>query len=63
MSKTRYSYLFVAVLSFIAVIVTLFFAATDSKSNLVFSIVAIFFALTGAFWVYRFIHTNTRPML
>ncbi len=54
MNKTQASYLFVAALSFLVVIALLFFAATDSKSALIFSIVAVFFALTGAFWVYRF---------
>jgi hypothetical protein len=54
MNKTHASYLFVAALSFLAVIALLFFAATDSKSTLVFSIGAGFFALTGAIWVYCF---------
>jgi hypothetical protein len=53
MNKTQASYLVVAALSFLGVIVMLFFAATDSKSTLVFSILAVFFALTGAVWVYR----------
>lgn len=55
MNKTQASYLFVAALSFLAVIALLYFAATDSKSALVFSIGAAFFALTGAVWVYRFV--------
>lgn len=54
MNKTQASYLFVAALSFLAVLTLLFFAATASKSTLAFSIGAVFFALTGAFWVYRF---------
>ncbi len=54
MNKTQASYLFVAALSFLVVIAELFFAATDSKNTLVFSIAAVFFALIGAFWVYRF---------
>ena len=54
MNKTQASYLFVAALSFLAVIALLYFAATDSKSTLVFSIGAAFFALTGAVWVCRF---------
>ncbi|MFL5660154.1 MAG: hypothetical protein ACJ8BW_02255 [Ktedonobacteraceae bacterium] len=54
MNKTQVSYLVVAALSLLGVIALLFFAATDSKSALIFSIGAVFFALTGAFWVYRF---------
>ncbi|MFL5626293.1 MAG: hypothetical protein ACJ788_11945 [Ktedonobacteraceae bacterium] len=54
MNKTQASYLFVAALSFLNVIALLFFAATDSKRTLVFSIGAGFFALCGAIWVYRF---------
>ena len=54
MNKTQASYLVVAALSFLVVIALLFFAATDSKRTLVFSLLAVFFALTGAIWVYRF---------
>jgi hypothetical protein len=55
MNKTQASYLFVAVLTFLAVIAMLFFAATDSKNAIGLSAVAVFFALTGTFWVYRFV--------
>lgn len=54
MNKIQASYLFAAVLTFLAVIALLFFAVTDSKNTLGLSAVAVFFALTGAFWVYRF---------
>jgi hypothetical protein len=54
MNKPQASYLFVAAFSFLAVLVVLFFAVTDSKRMLVFSIIAFFLALNGAFWVYRF---------
>lgn len=54
MNKIQASYLFVVVLSFLVFIATLFFAATDSKNTLAFLVVAVFFALIGAFWVYRF---------
>lgn len=52
MNKTQASYLFVAAFSFIAVLVVLFFAVTDSKRMLVFSIIAFFLALNGAVQVY-----------
>ncbi len=55
MNKTQASYLFVAALSFLAVLALLFFAATDSKSALAFSIGAVFLTLNGAVWVYRFV--------
>jgi len=42
LNKTQASYLFVAALSFLGVISLLFFAATDCKSTLVFSIGAFF---------------------
>jgi len=54
MNKTQASYLFVAAFSFLAILVVLFFAITDSKMMLVFSIIAFFLALNGAVWVYRF---------
>jgi uncharacterized membrane protein YgdD (TMEM256/DUF423 family) len=54
MNKTQASYLFVAALSFLVVVALLFFAATDSKRTVVFSIGAVFFALSGAVLVYRF---------
>ncbi|MFL5661005.1 MAG: hypothetical protein ACJ8BW_06605 [Ktedonobacteraceae bacterium] len=54
MNKTQASYLVVAALSFLAVIANLFFAATASKNPMVFLVIAVFFALNGAFWVYRF---------
>jgi len=55
MNKIQVSYPLVAVISFLAVIVTLFFAATDSKNTPGFSAGAIFFALVCAFGAYRFV--------
>lgn len=55
MNKIQATNLFVAVFTFLAVIVMLFFAATASKNTLGLSAVAVFFALTGTFWVYRFV--------
>ncbi|HVB23260.1 MAG TPA: hypothetical protein VNG51_15065 [Ktedonobacteraceae bacterium] len=54
MNKIQASYLLVAVLSFLAVIAMLFFAATASKNPIAFSIIAVLFALNGAFWAYQF---------
>ena len=54
MNKIQAAYLVAAVLSFLAVIAMLFFAATDSKSVIVFLAVAVFFTLIGTAWVYRF---------
>lgn len=52
MSRTQASYLLVATLSFLAVIVLLFFAATARKKAIFFKIAAVFFALIGFTWVY-----------
>jgi hypothetical protein len=54
MNTTQASSLIVAILSFLAAAVLSIFAATDSKSASVFSILAAFFALSGVFWVYWF---------
>jgi hypothetical protein len=54
MNISQASNLVVAALSFLAVITLLFFAATDSRSTLVFSLAAGFFALSGAYWAYQF---------
>ena len=54
MNKVQASYLLVAVLTFLVVIAMFFFAVTDSKNTLGLLAVAVFFALTDAFWVYRF---------
>ena len=54
MNKIQGLFLVVSILSFLAVLASLFFAATDSKNTVGFSIVAAFFVLTGAFWVYQF---------
>lgn len=54
MSRTQASNLSVAILSFLAVIVLLFFAATESKNAAAFIAIAVFFSLAGIFWVYRF---------
>lgn len=62
MIKIQASYLLVAVISFLAVIAMLFFAATDSKNTRVFLAVAVFFAVTGAFWVYQFVKKRSRPL-
>jgi hypothetical protein len=53
--QASYLFLLVAVLSFLVVIATLFFAATDSKNMLGFLAVAVFSALIGTFWTYRFV--------
>ena len=55
MNKIQTLYLSVVILIYLAVIVILFFAATDSKNTLGLSAVAVFFALIGIFWVYRFV--------
>jgi len=60
MNKIQTSYLLVAVLSFLAVIVMLFFAATASKNPIVFSIIAVLFALNGAFWACQFAKRSRR---
>lgn len=54
MNKNQATNLFVAVLSFLAAILVLFFAATDSKHTIVFLVMAVLFVLYGAIWVYRF---------
>ncbi len=55
MNIIQASNLAVAALSFLTVITLLFFAATDSRSTLIFSLAAIFFALTGAYWTYQYV--------
>jgi len=54
MNKNQATNLFAAVISFLGVILMLFFAATASKNAIVFLIAAVFWALVGAIWVYRF---------
>jgi hypothetical protein len=54
MNKNQASYLFIAVLTYLVVIALVFFAATDSKNTIGFLAIAVFFALTGVFWVRRF---------
>jgi hypothetical protein len=53
MNKIQAASLFVAVFTFLMVIVMLFFAATDSKNTVGFAAVAVFLVLTGTFWTYR----------
>jgi hypothetical protein len=52
--QASYLFLFVAVLTYLAVIAMVFFAVTDSKNTGGLLAVAVFFALSGTFSVYRF---------
>lgn len=55
MNRTQAAFLFVAVLSFLVAMAEIFFAATDSKSRVIFSVVSVLCILFGAFWLYRFV--------
>jgi hypothetical protein len=55
MNKTQATLLFVAVLSFLVAIAELFFAATDSKSRVIFLLVAAFYVIVGTIWLYHFV--------
>jgi di/tricarboxylate transporter len=58
MNTIRASYLFVVVLSLLAVIATLFFAITASRNAIPFFVFAVLFALNAAIWAYKFLQTS-----
>ena len=58
---TQVSYLVAAIVTYLAVIVLLYFAATDSHNARGLVAVALFFALCGAIWVYRYVRARAAP--
>jgi hypothetical protein len=61
MHTVQIYYLLAAVVTFLVVLAVLYFAATASKNAFGLFAVACFFALCGAFWVYRFIRARAAP--
>jgi hypothetical protein len=58
---TRISYLVAAIVTYLAVLAMLYFAAMDSKNAFGLFAVALFFALCGAIWVYRYVRARATP--